>query len=57
MGRDKAPKARQTTNKPSTTLITSSHALSWDGGSTGNRGGWRVRGRDDLTIRGPLIAQ
>ena len=38
MGRDKAPKARQTTNKPSTTLITSSHALSWDGGGVG-RGG------------------
>ena len=29
MGRDKAPKARQTTNIPSTTLITSSPALSW----------------------------
>ena len=54
MGRDKAPKARQTTNKPSTTLITSSHALSWDGGSTGNRGGWRVRGGG---ARISLIAQ
>ena len=34
MGRDKAPKARQTTNKPSTTLITSS-LLSAGPGSVG----------------------
>ena len=57
MGRDKAPKARQTTNKPSTTLITSSPALSWVRRVLANDGARRVHGGGREPTDAALIAQ
>ena len=50
MGRDKAPKARQTTNKPSTTLITSSMLSA--GSAEPAKHGRRHGGSDELAPNG-----